>query len=411
MAAPEFPRTRFYYRKSDGRWLLMMDTESPMTIGEAERIQSANYGFDVGIVEVKNLPYAQVMDILRPARHWGGAPPSPPYVDYNAPERLSPPSPSPSATAYDVFLSHSSSDDALAGDVKKLLEANGIRVFATPESIPTGSWEPQIEVALGSSSSVWVLLTPNALRESVWTHHEFGYFYGYNHGKGRDPQGHHCRFLYTQGTELRGLYAWIQGTHINSFEDPVPVAETIAKGIGVGFGLPGDWVPRFYPQQLAGIFRHPAIGPVGFSSSGLIHGPGTAQVTIELREIDETIYYVAGLTTHPDVELTAVTTADVIGPSYHGSVMLRLQYRGQPLDPLPEELTDARGRRFSVLPGPRAPQGKAPLLITFETEDRRALAAIFYYTISRHSKGFPELHLHAGVPMEWRQGESPSERQ
>ena len=78
-----------------------------------------------------------------------------------------------SAIAYDVFLSHSSLDDGLANVVKQLLEVNGIRVFATPGSVPTGSWEPQIEEALRSSGTVWLLLTPNALRESVWTHHEF----------------------------------------------------------------------------------------------------------------------------------------------------------------------------------------------------------------------------------------------
>ena len=133
---------------------------------------------------------------------------------------------------YDVFLSHSSLDDDLAKDVKELLQANGVRVFATPMSVPTGSWEPQIEEALRNSSTIWVLLTPKVLGESVWIHHEFGYLYGYNHGRGEDPQGHRSRFLYTPGTELRGLYAWIQGTQIESLEDPAEVAETIARGVG-----------------------------------------------------------------------------------------------------------------------------------------------------------------------------------
>lgn len=83
---------------------------------------------------------------------------------------------------YDVFISHSSLDNALATDVKELLGANGISVFTTPGSIPTGKWEEQIEEALQRSTQIWVLLTTNAVKESVWVHHEFGYFYGFCHG-------------------------------------------------------------------------------------------------------------------------------------------------------------------------------------------------------------------------------------
>ena len=83
---------------------------------------------------------------------------------------------------YEVFISHSSLDDALATDVKELLGANGISVFTTPGSIPTGKWEEQIEEALQRSTQIWVLLTTNAVKESVWVHHEFGYFYGFCHG-------------------------------------------------------------------------------------------------------------------------------------------------------------------------------------------------------------------------------------
>ena len=77
---------------------------------------------------------------------------------------------------YDVFISHSSIDDPLATNVKKLLEANSIHVFSTPGSIPTGAWEPQIELALRNSSSIWLLLTRNAIKESVWAHQEFALF-------------------------------------------------------------------------------------------------------------------------------------------------------------------------------------------------------------------------------------------
>ena len=309
---------------------------------------------------------------------------------------------------YDVFLSHSSLDDRLATDVKQLLEANGIRTFATPGSILTGSWESQIESALRSSSTIWVLLTQNTLRESVWAHQEFGYFYGYNHGKERDIEGHACRFLYERGTQLRGLYAWIQGTPIESIGDPVVVSETIAVGLGKEFRVPSDWIHQTYPQQGVGLIEHPRMGRVGFNQSRGVGGPGSVEIQIRISEIDETVYYVAALTIHPDIELQKVTMADVVDPSDSDGVKFQLRYRDKPVETLPTELCDARGRRFSLLPGPRAPEGMTPLLITFETEDRRALAAIFYYTVGRHSKGFPEVKLQARLPMDWREGWMPS---
>ncbi len=172
---------------------------------------------------------------------------------------------------YDVFISHSSLDDPLTTNVKKLLEANNIHVFSTPGSIPTGAWEPQIENALRNSSSIWLLLTRNAIKESVWAHQEFGYFYGYNHGKGIDPKGHKCRFLYTRDTELRGLYVWIQGTQIESFEDPVLVARTIADGVGRDFKVPDDWAKETSPQPLLTLPGHPAT--FTHKGSGLINTP------------------------------------------------------------------------------------------------------------------------------------------
>jgi hypothetical protein len=315
--------------------------------------------------------------------------------------------PEQGAGTFEVFLSHSSLDDALAADVKQLLETSGIRTFSTPSSIPTGAWEPQIEQALQTSSSIWILLTPNALRESVWTHHEFGYFYGFNHGKGADPKGHRCRFLYTIGAELKGLYAWIQGTSIDSFEDPIQVATMIATDSGKELLVPVGWSRRPYPRQSGTPIIHPKMGPVSISQTGGSHGSGTSQVTIKITLIDETMHRVAALTTHPDVDLTNVTGPDIIAPSYPGSIMLRLQYRESQTADLPKELTDIQGRIFGVISGPKAPEGKAPLLITFETEDGRALAAVFYYTINRHSKGFPEFNLNPSIPVEWRQGVMP----
>ena len=152
-------------------------------------------------------------------------------------------------TRLDVFLSHSSLDDDLCKDVTTLLESSGLRVFATPGSIPTGKWEEQIEQALQNASTMWVLLTPNAMSQSIWTHHEFGYFYGFRHGKGANQRGHDCRFLYTESSDLKGLYGHIQGTQVSSFEDPVVIAHAIASGLGKALNIPSEWVPRQYPAS------------------------------------------------------------------------------------------------------------------------------------------------------------------
>lgn len=97
MAPPAFPRTRFFYRISDGAWLRMMDTESPVTRQNIIAIQSESYGFPVDFIEVTDMPREEV-ERLGGANNWGGKPPSRPYIDYNAPPRLLPPGPPPSST-------------------------------------------------------------------------------------------------------------------------------------------------------------------------------------------------------------------------------------------------------------------------------------------------------------------------
>lgn len=147
---------------------------------------------------------------------------------------------------YHVFSSHSSLDDHLAGDVKALLEHNHINVFCTPTSIQSGKWEPQIEDALQNSDELWVLLTPNALAQSVWVHQELGYFYGYGHGTGSDDLGTHSHYLYQEGTPQPGLYAQLQGTTIKDIGNPIEVAATIAADLGKATEIPSDWENRVY---------------------------------------------------------------------------------------------------------------------------------------------------------------------
>lgn len=147
---------------------------------------------------------------------------------------------------YDVFISHSSVDDQLAGDVMKLLEHNNIKAFCTPTSIPSGKREPQIEKALQNSTDVWVLLTANALERSVWVHHELGYFYGFRHGRGLDELGNHSRYMYQEGVLQLGLYAQLQGVKVETIGDPIQVAKTIASHLNLNLEIPPDWQNRTY---------------------------------------------------------------------------------------------------------------------------------------------------------------------
>ena len=149
----------------------------------------------------------------------------------------------------DVFLSHSNVDDKLCADIASLLRYSGLKVFATPASIPTGKWEEQIEEALQNAATVWVLLPPNALSRSVWTHHEFAYFYGFRHGKGMDKWGNACRFLYSEDGNLPGLYGHIQGTPVDSFDNPVLLAQSIADALDKTLDVPADWTPQQYAVQ------------------------------------------------------------------------------------------------------------------------------------------------------------------
>ena len=145
---------------------------------------------------------------------------------------------------YDIFLSHSGLDDDLAKDIQKLLVANQIRVFCTPDSIPSGIWEPQIEDALEHSSEIWVLLTSNALKASVWVHQELGYFYGFH--KQADPNGHRTHYVFEDGTPQPGLYYHLQGTTVENLGDHEMVARTIAESLGREFEVPDNWESHTY---------------------------------------------------------------------------------------------------------------------------------------------------------------------
>jgi hypothetical protein len=170
------------------------------------------------------------------------------------------------------------------------------------------------------------------------------------------------------------------------------------------FILNADWFTEVGPQRLAVVAEHPDIGQPVIGVSKRAYGPGTTEVMLWLQNvINETIYHVSVLTAHPDVKVVAIDGCFAIMPSYQHPLRFRLRSREQRWEDVPEELVDDWGRRFNIMPGPGAPEGKFPLLITYEAEGGRALAAVFYYTINYDSEGYPDIDIDPPVPVEWRQ--------
>lgn len=73
-----------------------------------------------------------------------------------------------------VFISHSSKDKILAGDLKKCLERFGLDVFVAHKDIkPSEEWQNEILRQLDRAHIFMALLTKN-FKKSLWTDQEFG---------------------------------------------------------------------------------------------------------------------------------------------------------------------------------------------------------------------------------------------
>lgn len=155
--------------------------------------------------------------------------------------------------AYDVFLSHAAEDDEMAGVVAELLRGSGISVFCTHPGFPTGIWSDEVRAALEQSEHFWLLLTDRALDRSVYVHHEFGYFFGFNREKNPDLEASvvakSLRYLLKSDDNRRpGMYQHIQDFPVENFEDPVLLARTIADEIGRQFTEPVEPIAAI-PQE------------------------------------------------------------------------------------------------------------------------------------------------------------------
>ncbi len=76
--------------------------------------------------------------------------------------------------SYDVFLSYSARDRAIALPIRDKLHSAGARVFMAPKSLEPGDdFAAEIRQALHGSAEVWVIMSPNSLN-SEWVTTEWG---------------------------------------------------------------------------------------------------------------------------------------------------------------------------------------------------------------------------------------------
>ncbi|MBI3744891.1 MAG: TIR domain-containing protein [Chloroflexi bacterium] len=303
---------------------------------------------------------------------------------------------------WDVFLSHSAVDDPLTKDIAAILKESGLKVFHTPTSIPTGKWEKQIELALQSSATIWVLLTDNAMDRSVWAHHEFGYFLGYLHGLKMDPDGHACRFLYSNPAFLAGLYRPIQGTLVVSFEDPVAVAEAILSSMGKKLKMPANWTPGRYSPMTPSTLNPPRLG---LFSVGQQAGPSprSRRVSLTFSGAIDTVFNVDVLAFHPEASINLTNAVPTVGAGTNPTLQLDVAWRGARIEAEPAEAADGRGRTFELGAGPNRPgKNDWPLLVTMTTQNGKQLAGILYYRLQHHPKDLPDFALVSRHFMDWR---------
>ncbi len=114
-----------------------------------------------------------------------------------------------------IFLSHSSKDAELAGEIARQIEANlsGFKVFAStrPAAIPSGTeWFDYVIDHLDKAVALVVLLTPLS-ENSLWVGFEFGYFWK------KSSRGK-AYFLYHPRATITGPIANIQGAVVTDPE-------------------------------------------------------------------------------------------------------------------------------------------------------------------------------------------------
>jgi hypothetical protein len=309
---------------------------------------------------------------------------------------------------YDVFLSHSSEDDELAQRIKRLLEDSEIHTFATPSSIQSGLWNPKIEKALQRSRHLWLLLTPTALEKSIWSHQEFGYFYGHKSALGLDDADQRLHYFEVQSNFSRpGLYGHFQATPVPSFDDPVSLARVIAGSLSRDFNEPKDpsaWLLQgpTVKEPVPEIFDKFSLLSVSAS------GDATSLMGMAVLAVYTpiTLFEVCIVGWHPQVKITSSPEHQVPRDN-QGRIKLNLEWLQN--EGPPETIIDSMNRQFR-LERPRDPGDEwHPLYITFETDRHGIWGLVTYFKVRPHQKGFPEFsRISASAPLGWVRGQKSS---
>lgn len=116
-----------------------------------------------------------------------------------------------------VFISYSSDNGKIAGDLFRQLSAHGVESFLAHEAIEVSAdWKERILQELSMADSLIVLLSKEC-RESDWTGHEVGYYYAIaKHNKQIIP-------ISIDGTISFGIFAHVQSKPLLKGVESVPI--------------------------------------------------------------------------------------------------------------------------------------------------------------------------------------------
>ena len=116
-----------------------------------------------------------------------------------------------------VFISYSTLDKAVAGDLFRQLDAHGIDAFLAHETIEIAAVsKTRIEQELSAADAMIVLLSNNCLK-SKWTGHEVGYFYAKTNHSGLIIP------ISLDETVSYGIFEHLQSQRIPLGDKPVPM--------------------------------------------------------------------------------------------------------------------------------------------------------------------------------------------
>lgn len=121
----------------------------------------------------------------------------------------------------------------------------------------------------------------------------------------------------------------------------------------------------------------------------------------------ENLYNLGITAWHPAVTFTGSNNKRQLASGERGNIAVDAKWSRdkERIDNTIEELTDEHGRKFPYV-RPRDPGDEwHPMYLTFETDDDQIWAAVIYFQVKTHQKGFPEITLDGTtLPSGWAKG-------